>query len=473
MTDLTSTPLTVIGAGPAGIMAAYTAAEAGVEVTLIDNNHLPGGQYYRQSPPEFKFSNSIDALSGRADGPTVLSKLSHPRIRTFYDTLVWGVFDGHSLALADSEQSYTLPTDRVILATGAYDRPHAFPGWTLPGILGAGATLRMVKTQWVLPGARILLAGLGPLQLALADTLLKSGAEVVGIAEAANLYKNGRQLPKFWGNWDRIGEAIGYFNTLRKHKVPVFFDHAIVEAVGQEHVEKAVIARLDRQGAPIPGTQKEFEVDAVCLGYGLLPAFQLAAAFGCQLRFDPRSRWFTPLHDRTMESTQAGIFVAGDVTDIAGSKVALVEGQIAGLNAIHQLGAINEKVLAERLAPLHSQLKKLNRLADALQEIYAFRPGLARLAKEDTLLCRCEEVTFAQIKEAVAEGATDLHQVKLATRAGMGYCQGRFCSALIAPLIAEATGQSLSEIVPFTVRPPIHPIPLSVLATSAEPKFVQ
>jgi NAD(P)H-nitrite reductase large subunit len=161
------------------------------------------------------------------------------------------------------------------------------------------------------------------------------------------------------------------------------------------------------------------------------------------------------------------------VTDIAGSKVALVEGQIAGLNAIHQLGAINEKVLAERLAPLHSQLKKLNRLADALQEIYAFRPGLARLAKEDTLLCRCEEVTFAQIKEAVAEGATDLHQVKLATRAGMGYCQGRFCSALIAPLIAEATGQSLSEIVPFTVRPPIHPIPLSVLATSAEPKFVQ
>lgn len=473
MAKLNPTPLTVVGAGPAGIMAAYTAAEAGVDVTLVDNNPLPGGQYYRQSPPVFKFSNSIDALSGRVDGPTVLSKLSHPKIRTFYDTLVWGVFDGHKLTLADSEQSYTLPTDRVVLATGAYDRPQAFPGWLLPGIIGAGATLRMIKTQWVLPGKRILLAGLGPLQLSLADALIKSGAEVVCIAEAANPYRNWRQLPSFWGNWDRIEEAIGYFNTLRKHKVPLLYDYAIVEADGQEHVEKAIIARLDLEGTPIPGTQKEFEVDAVCLGYGLLPSFQLAAAFGCQLRFDERLRWFVPDHDCTMESSQPGIFVAGDVTDIAGSKVALVEGQIAGLHAIHQLGAISEKELVGRSAPLFSKIKKLNRLADALQEIYAFRPGLAKLAKENTLLCRCEEVTFAQIEEAIANGANDLHQVKLATRAGMGYCQGRFCSALIAPLIAKATGQSLSDLVPFTVRPPIQPIPLRILATSEETKAAQ
>jgi len=470
MAELLPTPLTVVGAGPAGIMAAYTAAEAGVDVTLIDNNPLPGGQYYRQSPSEFKFSNRIAALSGRTDGPDILNKLSSSKIRTIYDTLVWGVFDEKKLILADPKQGFILPTDRVILATGAYDRPLAFPGWTLPGVLGAGATLRMVKTQWVLPGKRILLAGLGPLQLALADTLIKSGAEVVCIAEAGNPYKKLTQLPKFWGNWDRIGEAIGYFNTLRKHKVQLLYDHAIVEATGQEHVEKATIARLDSQGTPIPGTQKEFDVDAVCLGYGLLPSFQLAAAFDCQLHFDNRLGWFVPDHDHTMESTQPGIFVAGDVTDIAGSKVALVEGQIAGLNAIYQLGAISEQEFAKRLSPLYSKLKKLNRLADALQEIYAFRPGLSRLAKEDTLLCRCEEVTLARVKMAITEGATDLHQVKLATRTGMGYCQGRFCSALIAPLIAEATDQSLSNMVPFTVRPPIQPIPLEILATSVEPK---
>jgi len=470
MSENQAAALTVIGGGPAGIMAAYTAAEAGVDVTLIDDNPLPGGQYYRQSPPEFETANSIDAVSGRDDGLEIINKLPHPNIRTFSNTLVWGVFDGPNLALADPEHSFELATDRVVLATGAYDRPLAFPGWTTPGILGAGAALRMIKSQWVLPGKRILLAGLGPLQLALAEVLIESGAEVVGIAEAANPYRKLGQLPKFWGNWDRIQEAVGYFSTLRRHKVPLWYDHAIIKAEGQEQVEKAVIARLDRQGAPVPGTRKELEVDAVCLGYGLLPSFQLASAFGCQLGFDERLRWFLPVHDHRMETSQPGIFAAGDVTGISGSKAALVEGQIAGLNAAHQLGGIDERTLAERSAPLHSKLKRLNRLADALQEIYAFRPGLAKLAREDTLMCRCEEVTFSQVQDAVADGATDLHQVKLAVRAGMGYCQGRFCSALIAPLIAEATGQPLSEMLPFTVRPPIQPIPLRILASAVAAK---
>ncbi len=467
MTEIVPTPLTVIGAGPAGIMAAFIAADAGVDVTLIDDNPRPGGQYYRQSPPEFNISNPIDAQSGRVDAPMVLHKLPHPKIRTLYNTLVWGVFDQHNLALAIGEQSILLPTDRVVIATGAYDRPLAFPGWTLPGILGAGATLRMIKTQWVLPGKRILLAGLGPLQLALADTLIKAGAEVVGVAEAANPIKSWKQLPKFWGHWDRIGEAIQYTNALRQHKVPVFYNHAIIEAGGNERVEMAKIARLDDQGVPIPGTEKQFTVDAVCLGYGLLPSFQLASAFGCKLKLDKRLGWFAAEHDKNMESTQPGIFVAGDVTDIAGSKVALVEGEIAGFTAAHQLGFIDEQVLVEHLSPLFAKLQRLNRLAEALQEIYAFRPGLGKLAKDDTLLCRCEEITLSKVKASLADGATDLHQVKLGTRAGMGYCQGRFCSVLIAPLVAEATGQPLCDLLPFTVRPPIQPIPLKVLASGA------
>jgi len=473
MPELRPTPLTVIGAGPAGIMAAHTAAEAGVDVTLIDDNPLPGGQYYRQSPPEFKFSNPTDAQSGRVDAPSVLNKLPHPKIRTLHKTLAWGVFDQHNLALADGEQSFLLPTDRVVLATGAHDRPFAFPGWTLPGVLGAGAALRMIKTQWVLPGKRVLLAGLGPLQLALADALIKAGAEVVCVAEAANPFQSWKQLPKFWGHWDRLQEAVTYSSALLKHKVPFLFNHAIVEACGREQVESVKIARLDGQGSPIVGTEKIFEVDAVCLGYGLLPSIQLAAAFGCELSFDKRLGWYSPIHDRNMESTRQGIFVAGDLTDIAGAKVALLEGQIAGLTAAHQLGAFDKKTLDERIAPLLPKLRSLNRLADALREIYAFRPGLTKVAKDDTLLCRCEEITLGQVKEAIANGATDVNQVKLVTRAGMGYCQSRFCSVLIAPHVAEATGRDLSDLSPFMVRPPIQPIPLKILAADAAAKAVQ
>ncbi len=468
MSEPIISPLTIIGAGPAGIMAAHAAAEAGVDVIIIDDNPLPGGQYYRQSPPEFKFSNPIDAVSGRTDASAILPKLAHPKIRAIYNTQIWGVFDQRTLALADQVQSSLIQSDRVILATGAYDRPLAFPGWTLPGILGAGATLRMIKTQWILPGKRILLAGLGPLQLALADALLKLGAKVVCIAEAANPFGGWQQLPRFWGHWDRLGEAYTYMAALLKHKVPLLYNHAIIEASGKDQVESAKIARLDKDGVPIPRTEKQFEVDVVCLGYGLLPSFQLAAALGCELRYDDHLRWYAPKHNANMETTQPGIFVAGDVTDISGSKVALLEGQVAGLTAAHQLGSINKDALEKQLAPAFSELKRLNRLAGALQKIYAFPAGLNRLAKDDTLLCRCEEVTCGQVKQAIAEGANDLHQVKLHTRSGMGYCQSRFCSVLIAPLIAEKTGQPLSAIKPFTIRPPIQPIPLKVLASGVQ-----
>jgi thioredoxin reductase/bacterioferritin-associated ferredoxin len=468
MSDLALSPLTVVGAGPAGIMAAFTAAEAGVEVTIIDENPLPGGQYYRQSPSEFGISDPVAAHSGRPEADALYSKLAHPRIKTIYNTTVWGVFGQRMLALADSNQSFLLQADRIIIATGAYDRPLAFPGWTLPGVFGAAATLRMVKTQWLLPGQRVLLAGLGPLQLALADTLLKLGVEVVCVAEAAAPLNSWRHLPKFWGHWDRLGEAYAYLNTLRKHKVPLLFNQAIVEASGKDHVESATIASLDRQGAPIRGTERRFEVDTVCLGYGLLPSMQLASALGCGLRYDTNLGWFVPAHNEKMETTQPGIFVAGDVTDSGGAKVAIAEGRVAGIVAAYQLGHLDETKLKERLRPAMAELVHYNRLANALQAIYAYRPGLSYLAQDDTLLCRCEEVTRGQVKQALASGAIDLHQVKLYTRTGMGYCQGRFCSVLIAPLISQATGQPLSDVQPFTVRPPIQPIPIHVLATGPQ-----
>jgi D-hydroxyproline dehydrogenase subunit alpha len=468
MPDLTLSPLTVVGAGPAGIMAAYTAAQAGVDVTIIDDNPLPGGQYYRQSPSEFVISDPVAAHSGRPEASVLYGKLEHPKIKTLYNMNVWGVFEQRKLALADRNQSYLLQADRIVLATGAYDRPLAFPGWTLPGVFGAGATLRMVKTQWLLPGKRVLLAGLGPLQLALADTLLKLGVEVVCVADAADPFSSWRHMPKFWGHWDRLGEAYTYINTLRKHKVPLLFNQVIVEASGKDHVESATIASLDKKGAPIRGTERRFEVDTICLGYGLLPSLQLASALDCELRFDANLSWFVPVHNEKMETSQPGIFVAGDVTDSGGAKVAIAEGRVAGLVAAYQLGYLSENKLNEHILPAMAELDHYNRLASALQAIYAYRPGLSTLAQDDTLLCRCEEVTYGQVKQALADGAADLHQVKLYTRAGMGYCQGRFCSVLIAPIISQATGQPLLDVYPFTVRPPIQPVPIHVLASGPQ-----
>ena len=468
MIEIRPTPLTVVGAGPAGIMAAHAAANADVAVTVIDDNPLPGGQYYRQSPAEFEVSDPVAAHSGHPEAAGLYARLDHPNIHIIHQMEVWGVFDQGTLALTDHKQTFLLETDRVVLATGAYDRPLAFPGWTLPGVLGAGATLRMVKTQWLLPGKRMLLAGLGPLQLYLADLLLKLGVDVVCVAEAANPFSAWRFLPGFWGHWDRLREAYEYRRTLWKHRVPLLFNHAIVSAEGSGQVEKATIARLDKDGAAIPGTEQTFEVDTICLGYGFLPSYQLPAAFGCELRFDDKLRWFVPRHGAAMETSESGIFVAGDVTDMGGAYVAASEGRVAGLAAANQLGSLDSAALVNVLEPAQAELRRLNRLANALQGMYAFRPGLAHLTRDDTVVCRCEEVRAREIKDSLTRGAIDPHQVKLQTRTGMGYCQGRICSVLTAPIIARQTGRPLSAMKPYTTRPPIQPISLGELASSKD-----
>jgi NADPH-dependent 2,4-dienoyl-CoA reductase/sulfur reductase-like enzyme len=468
MNSTNSTSLTVIGAGPAGMRAAQVAAEAGVEVTLIDNNPLPGGQYYRQSPETFQFQHRNDQFSGRKDAERVFAHFPHEKIRTFYSTSVWGVFDQRTLALENGKESYLLPTNKIILATGAYDRPMAFPGWTLPGVMGAGSALRMIKSQWVLPGKKILVAGSGPLQLALADILIKSGAEVVAIAEAANPFKHIKELPGLWGNWDRVEEAGRYYLNFFQHKVHIYYNHAIIQADGKEQVRGATIAEIDQKGDPIEGTEKHFEVDVVCLGYGLLPPIQSASALGCKLKFDNHIHWFVPEHDTNMETSEAGIYAIGDLTKISGSKAAILEGEIAGLHAAYSLGALSKDNFNEKMPPIQAKLRKINQLTDTLQRLYPFRPELSKLASEDTLICRCEEITVNKVKEAISNGASDINQVKLATRSGMGYCQGRFCSVLIAPLISEMCGTALSELRPFTIRPPFQPLPLNILAFNEE-----
>jgi thioredoxin reductase len=467
--QLSPTPLTVIGAGPAGIQAAYAAAQAGVKVTVIDENQFPGGQYYRQAPPEIKVPENCQ----HAEADSVYALLDHPKIKVLNNQVVWGVFEERMLALSDHQATTQLQVDRVVLATGAYERPLAFPGWTLPGIMGAGAAMRMVKTQCLLPGKRILLAGLGALQLPLASLLLELGVDVVCIAEATDPMSKLTYLPPMLENPDRLKEAISYFWTIRKHKVKLLFHHAIIRAEGREQVERATIAALDGDGRPISGTDKTFDVDSVCLGYGFLPLFQLPVAFGCQLRYDADLRWYVPEHNETMETTVPGIFVAGDVTDMGGSVVAADEGRVAGLTAAHQLGALDAVTYQRQLQPALAKLRRLNRLANALQKIYAFPAGLAFLADDETTICRCEEITLGKLKEVLGEGVENLSQVKRLSRAGMGYCQGRNCSVLVAPYVNKICGQPLSAVGPFTVRPPIHPVPLEVITSGALMEFDQ
>ena len=359
----------------------------------------------------------------------------------------------------------------LILATGAYDRPIPFPGWTLPGVMTAGGVQSFLKTQGRPPGRRFLLAGTGPLQIAVAAGLVQAGAEVVAILEAARLaWRDVRHAAALWGQWGRLAEGWDYGRTLFAARVPLRLGWAIVEARGDSQVEEAVICRVDDAGQPLPGTSETLAVDTIAIGYGLIPSTELSRLLGCVHEFRPEQGGIVPRRDAEMQTSLPGVYAVGDGAGIGGAELAQIEGRIAALAAARHLGKLSEAAARHAIGREQPGLARQQRFARMLGELFTPGAGLYGLARDDTVVCRCEEVTLGEIRQAVAEGATSANEVKGLTRTGMGNCQGRICGELVARIIAaETTGQrgdahAIESAGVFTARSPIHPLPLDALA---------
>ena len=459
------TEIAVIGAGPAGIAAALAASRAGAAVTLVDEYSRPGGQIYRQPPEAFRVRRP-DALGKEyRTAQHLLGPLAGSPVSVLTGTVVWGVEPDRTLLLfSEREGCLALKADAIIVAAGAYDRPVAFPGWTLPGVWTAGGAQAMLKSQRIVPGRRALVAGAGPLLLPVATTLAAAGATVVGVVEATTRLEWARQTHRMLGHWDRIADFIRYEAALLRARVPRFFGLAVIRAEGRDGVERATIATIDRQWRVIAGTEQTVAADLLCIGYGFLSSMELPRLLGCELEFHALQEQFLPRHTPDMESSVPAVFVAGETTGIGGAELAKAEGEIAGLVAArvvgHPLGAEHRRTLGAAQAKRRHQLG----FARVLDVLFAPRPGIYELAQAQTLLCRCEEVTVAEVRDAVRRGARTVRAVKAATRGGMGPCQGRICGNLVGHCVAQVTGRPLQEILDLSARPPVKPVPLSVLA---------
>jgi NADPH-dependent 2,4-dienoyl-CoA reductase/sulfur reductase-like enzyme len=448
--------LAIVGAGPAGVSAAVQAAGLGLPATLIDAYPQPGGQYYKQLPVAFEVRETADN-----EGHKLLSKLAISGTHLQASTDVWGIFpsdDGPGYLLCLYGPPGTprrLVAEKVILAPGAYDRPLSFPGWTLPGVMTAGAAQVLIKSQRILPGSRVLLSGTGPLQWALASQLVEGGAKVVAILDANPFPWGGwRHLPAFWGQGQRLREGLGYGQTLRKAQVPIFWGHTVKRAEGQGHLERVMVGEVRNRAT------QALEVDTLCLGYGFLPALQLSLQAGCEHIYLRDQYRFAPVRDESLQTTLPGIYLAGDGAGIGGKDVALLEGRLAAMAAAQQLGY---HVPEADQRSVRRRLKRERRFARALDALFPFPVTLWKLMTDDTIVCRCEEITVAQVRQAVAEGATTPIAVKNLTRAGMGRCQGRMCANSLAHLVARESGQSIPEAGLLRPRPPVLPIPLEGL----------
>ena len=452
----------IIGGGPAGMSAAVAASEYSAQVVLVDEYAHTGGQFFKRAADQFRLQSRQLSAEHRA-GETLRQRVAASGVEVLSSTLVWSAF-GKTLMLYRDGKSFPLQAAAIVLATGACDRPVAFPGWTLPGVMTAGGAQTLSRTQWVKPGHRVLIAGAGPFVMPVAQQVLRTGAEIVAIVEATRPAEWWRHAGSMWGQWPRFSEAFGYWRNLRH--VPVLYGHKILRAFGTDGVEAVEITAVDRAWHAVPGTLKRYEVDAVATAYGFLPNTEAADGCGCELLWDPHGQaWFVK-HDAGMATSVPGVYAAGEITGIAGSAVAMEEGRIAGISAAEYLKKIKPAEAEQRRRPSVVERAHLMRFAGALNECFGPRPGLWEGLEDATTVCRCEEVTAGDVRSCVRAGCATMKGIKDWTRAGMGPCQGRICRSLIAQLVAQESSTDPATVQRPRIRPPFKPVPFDAMALS-------
>jgi NADPH-dependent 2,4-dienoyl-CoA reductase/sulfur reductase-like enzyme len=400
----------VVGAGPAGIAAASAAATAGADVIVIDDNPAPGGQIWRGG-------------AARPEGGA----------RFFPGTAVVTVTPSGAIRLQDAVGIRQVVARRIVLATGARERFVPFPGWTLPGVVGAGGLQALVKQGLDVARRRVVVAGSGPLLLAGADVAARSGARLVAIAEQADRLRLAGFAARLVAEPAKRVQAIWLARTTAAVYRPATFPVAVRAAVD------GLVVTL-RSGRPGRERDRDVACDILACGFGLVPNTDVARAFGCAIGADG------VLVDERQRTTRPDVFAAGECTGIGGVDKSLVEGRVAGLMAV---GA------GVAAAPLLAEVRRARQFAARLLDTFALDPRLCALASADTVVCRCEDVVAERLR-----GFTGWREAKLLSRVGMGPCQGRVCGTATAVTCGFA---------PDDVRPPLVPVPTGALADVVSP----
>jgi NADPH-dependent 2,4-dienoyl-CoA reductase/sulfur reductase-like enzyme len=442
----------VVGGGPAGLAAAAQLAQAGADVVLLDEAGELGGQYFKRR------HGAVLAAYGdyRPEGTRLVSAVRDAGVRCLTGRLVWGVDDDRQTLLTVGVPAGThLPvTARAcIVATGAYERAIPFPGWQLPGVVTPGYALHLATCDQVPLGRRVLLAGTGPFLLAAACAVLRAGGGVVAVAEMNRPYwpsAAGLGALRFPS---RLRELAGYAATLARHRVPVLQGRRVAVARGDGRVREVLVGTSGAPGAALRG----FAVDGLAVGFGFRPATELIRLLGADCVQDPLGDMF-PRLDKLGRSSVPCVYAAGEAAQIAGMRAAIASGRLAAAAAAADLGLPQPPAGVRRAAA--ASLAAELRFAALTERLYPVTAADCVTMPDDTLICRCEGVRAAELRQAGALGRNDNSSAKAATRAGMGPCQGRQCATAAMALVTAAGGRTTGS---FAARMPVKPVPVATL----------
>ncbi|WP_338829459.1 NAD(P)/FAD-dependent oxidoreductase [Bradyrhizobium sp. 27S5] len=469
---MTTTPrldnydVVVIGAGPAGLAAAATAAGAGLSTLLLDENPGPGGQVWRSiasTPVKAREQLGADYWAG-AD---LVAELQSSGAEIIHRATVWSLDRQLEIGVSVGGTSCFIKARRVILATGALERPFPIPGWTLPGVMTAGAAQTMLKSSGLVPDGPTVIAGQGPLLWLLAAQILRLGGRIDRILDTTERRNYFAALPHALGFLmsPYFAKGLAMMREV-KAKVPVVTGVSELAASGE--------GQLASVSYVAGGRRETIPAELLLLHQGVVPNVNLAMAAGIEHRWDDRQLCWSPVLDADANTSVEGIAIAGDGAGIGGATVAVARGRIAARAAVEALApAATAKLAADNL--LKTALAQAERGRAFLDVLFRPAPQF-RIPSADTIVCRCEEVTAKDILDAVAIGATGPNQLKAYRRTGMGPCQGRLCGLTVTELMAQARGKSPQEIGYYRLRAPVKPITLAELAamprTEADVKAV-
>ncbi|MCW4113444.1 NAD(P)/FAD-dependent oxidoreductase [Aurantimonas sp. MSK8Z-1] len=449
--------LVVIGAGPAGMAAATLAAGAGVSCLLVDENPAPGGQIYRGigSTPLTE-----RRLLGEEywKGAEIASAFAGSAASYLPQATVWQLSPERELGISRGGRTRMIRATRVIMATGALERPFPIPGWTLPGVMTAGAAQILLKTAGVAVSGKVVLAGTGPLLWLIAAQYLAAGKRFDAILDTTpkgSWRKALSELPRFLAS-PYLRKGLRLMATVRG-SARVISGVTALAAEGSDH--------LTQVRYTVAGRESVIDADHLLLHQGVVPNINMASASGCAIDWDDEQLAFVPRVDAWGATSVGGIAIAGDGAGIAGAEAAAERGRLAALDALAALGRITPAEKARRATPIRAVVTRYDRGRAFLDRLY--RPAEQfRVAADATVACRCEEVTGGQIRDVVANlNVLGPNQLKSFLRCGMGPCQGRLCGLTVTETIARTRGVDPAEVGYYRLRAPVKPITLAELAT--------
>ncbi|WP_207915115.1 NAD(P)/FAD-dependent oxidoreductase [Micromonospora sp. 15K316] len=473
----------VVGAGPAGLAAAVEAAEAGLDVLLIDTAGQPGGQYWRHydrthARPEDRIGHHDWPVFTRLR--TRLDELqAEGRIRYLPGHQVWLITRDSEAAFtlrvtattststaAGGASGETLTAHALILCPGGYDRQLPVPGWDLPGVLTAGGAQALLKGHRTSAGRRAVVAGTGPFLLPVATGLARAGVRVAAVIEA-NATVGWLRSPAGAVSAPGKGvEALRYAASMARHRIPYRTRTVIREVLGDGRVDAVRVARVDGDGRPT-GPDEEITVDFVAFGWGFTPSLELPLMLGAETAKDTDGSLVVTV-DELQRSSVDGLYVAGEATGVGGATLAVTEGRLSALALAGDRGLPADPTRVRRL---RGAVRRARRFATAMHRTYPLPRAWPEWLTETTLVCRCEEVPYADLRRAHHElGAEDARTLKLLARPGMGWCQGRVCGLATAGIAAWLGGREtgVDDLRPLAGRSLAVPVPLGELAALAE-----